>query len=90
MRSSRTFASPVLQTDQYRSLRVFLRFRLPHLPRWFGHLKPKDSITEGGNSFEPGHERFAGAGYYSITEQDHDLEKLVENKTLMLMTIINR
>jgi hypothetical protein len=69
---------------------VLSRFHLPRLPRWFTPRQQEDSNPDFGINLEPGHERFAGTGYYSITEQDHDLEKLIENKSVMLMTIINR
>lgn len=90
MKSTRTFTSPLMQAVTRRSMPVLLRFHLPRLPRWFGKKQLQDSNIEGGMSFEPGHERFTGIGYYSISEQDHELEKLIENKTVLLMTIINR
>jgi hypothetical protein len=90
MKTSRTFNSPIGHIVTHRRLPVHLRFHLPLLPRWFGHRQQVEPIHDAGMSFEPGHERFAGNGFYTISKQDHDLEKMIESRTVMLMTIINR
>lgn len=90
MKSTCTFNSYILNAIPNRKIPLFFRFLQPRNPRITEHRQQNKIVPIPGTSLEPGHERFTGNGFYTISEQDHELEKLIENRTVMLMTIINR